>query len=46
MPTSASFVDTLPPASAMPAVGLERSIVVEARRPRCVPGEHEFRRRG
>src|SRR3954447_10466502 len=38
----ASFVALAPPASVMAAVGLERSIVVYARRPSIVPIEHEF----
>ena len=40
--TLASLVYCLPPASAIDVAGLERSIVVCARRPSCVPIEHEF----
>jgi len=38
----ASFVYALPPARVIPAEGLERSMVVYARRPSWVPSEHEF----
>jgi hypothetical protein len=38
----ASLVVAAPPARAIDVLGLERSIVVWARRPSCVPIEHEF----
>jgi hypothetical protein len=40
--TLASLVYCAPPPSVIAAVGLERSIVVYARRPSSVPFEHEF----
>ena len=40
--TLASFVYSWPPATAIDVAGLERSIVVWARRPSWVPIEHEF----
>ena len=41
IPTLASLVNCLRPARAIDVAGLERSIVVWARRPSCVPIEHE-----
>src|SRR3954452_575918 len=40
--TLASLVAAAPPARAIAVLGLERSIVVYARRPSIVPIEHEF----
>jgi hypothetical protein len=45
-PIWALLVYWAPPASVMAAVGLERSIVVWARRPRALPAVHEFQPSG